>query len=95
MNSITTMVIGLLVLAVVLAFGYLLLTYSPDFGKERAEILEREGFRAFLVKYPRAFRKGRVTCPFCSGNGVFIRTERRPFLRQHSCRTCGRGLYYS
>lgn len=75
--------------------GYLVLTYAPDFEKERVEILEREGFRAFRTKYPDAFRNGDVICPFCSGKGVYIRTRHRPFLRQHSCRTCGRGLYYS
>ena len=95
MNNMATTLLGCIALAIILALGYLVLGYSPDLEKERLEILKRKGFRAFRAKYPDAFRAGQVTCPFCSGRGVFIRTERRPFLRQHSCRTCGRGLYFS
>lgn len=91
----TITLFGYFALVAVLGLGYLLLTYSPDFRKERRDILEEVGFQAFRERYPNAFANGQVTCPFCSGHGFYIRTQHRPYLRQHSCRTCGRPLYYS
>ena len=59
----------------------------------------RSGFDRFKAAHPESVRDGRISCPKCSGQRVFVRAighaVNGEVLNSHVCAACGAELYRS